>query len=261
MEIISKTLSEQSEQIFVMMGIATFLSIFFVLTGKYIQKQDPMKKPPLFMVLIEIYYSFIKGLVESIFRSHGKMILPYAGMLFIFLLTMNWIGLLLPLKAPATDYSVPLALVLISFGFKYTLEFGYNGIVSHIKSYFDPVPIMFPLNLMDIVAKPLSMSMRLFGNLTSGSLILGVFYSAMGGLQNMILPIGSDLNVLGAVVAPPLHFYFDIFAGFIQAFVFTLLTLVFSSLALDMDELDERKAKKEAQKEIQAEIKPEVQTT
>lgn len=252
MEIISKALSEQSEQIFVMMGIATFLSIFFVLTGKYIDRQDPMKKPPLFMILIEIYYSFIKDLVESIFRSHGKMILPYAGMLFIYILTMNWIGLILPLKAPATDYNVPLALVIISFGFKYTLEFGYNGIWSHIKSYFDPVPVMLPLNLMDIVAKPLSMSMRLFGNLTSGSLILGVFYTAMGGLQNIILPFGPNdvepaLNVLGAIVAPPLHFYFDIFAGFIQAFVFTLLTLVFSSLALDMDELDERKAKEEAQ--------------
>lgn len=252
MDILNKVISEQSEQIRVLLGIVIFLSVIFILVGRYIDKQDPMKKPSKFMVIIEIYFDLIKNLVESIFRSHGGAILPYAGMLLIFVLTMNWIGLFLPLPAPTTDYNVPLALVVISFGFKYTLEFKNNGIINHIKSYFDPIPVMFPLNLMDIIAKPLSMSMRLFGNLLSGSLILSVFYQAMGALQNMIITIGPQengeplLNFFGAIIAPPLHFYFDIFAGTIQAFVFTLLTLIFSSLALDMDELDEKKAKKKA---------------
>lgn len=250
MDTLSKVISEQSTQIFVLLGIVTFLSIFFVLTSRYIDKQDPMKKPSKFMVIIEIYYDFITNLVKSIYRGHGGAILPYAGMLIIFIFVMNWIGLFLPVPAPTTDYNVPLALVIISFGFRYALDFKYNGIVNHLKSYFDPIPVMFPLNLMDIIAKPLSMSMRLFGNLLSGSLILGVFYQAMGSLQNMIATIGPQdngeplLNFFGAVIAPPLHFYFDMFAGTIQAFVFTLLTLVFSSLALDLDELDEKEAAK-----------------
>lgn len=248
MDIINDYFAAQSEQTNVLVGVAIGLSIFFVLAGNYIKKQDPMKKPSKFMVAIDMYYNFIYNLYDSIFKGHCKSILPYAAMLVVFVLTMNWIGLFLPVSAPATDYNVPLALVIISFGFRYALEFKHMGIKAHIKSYFDPIPVMFPLNLMDIVAKPLSMSMRLFGNLLSGSLILMVFYSAMGGLQNMIVQLpqvgdGPIINILGAVVAPPLHFYFDVFAGTIQAFVFTLLTLIFSSLALDFDEIDEKKEK------------------
>lgn len=252
MDIINKVMSGQSEQTLVLLGIVVFLSIVFVILGRYIDKQDPMEKPSKIMVIVEIYYDFIKNLVESIFRSHAGALLPYAGMLFIFILVMNWIGLFLPIAAPATDYNVPLALVIISFVFKYTIEFRNNGVKSHLKSYLDPIPVMLPLNLMDIIAKPLSMSMRLFGNLLSGSLILTVFYQAMGAVQNMIMKIGPQengeplLNIIGAIVSPPLHFYFDIFAGTIQALVFTLLTLIFSSLALDMDELDEKKFKKKS---------------
>ena len=248
MDIINKFFAAQSEQTMVLVGVAIGLSIFFVIAGNYISKQDPMKKPSKFMVVIDMYYNFIYNLYFSIFKGHCRSILPYAGMLFIYILTMNWLGLFLPISAPATDYNVPLGLAVITFGFRYALEFKHMGIGAHIKAYFDPVPVMFPLNLMDIVAKPLSISMRLFGNLLSGSLILMVFYSAMGAVQNMIIQLpqtadGPIINILGAVVAPPLHFYFDVFSGAIQTLVFTLLTLIFSSLALDFDEMDEKEGK------------------
>ncbi|MDF9867354.1 F-type H+-transporting ATPase subunit a [Bacilli bacterium PM5-3] len=250
MEIINKYVEAQSEQTWVFMGIAFALSILFVIGGKYIDKQDPMKKPSKFMIIVDVFYGFIFNLYNSIFKGHCKSILPYSAMLIILLFTMNWIGLFLPVAAPATDYNVPLSLVIISFGFRYALEFKHMGIGAHIKSYFDPIPVMFPLNLMDIVAKPLSMSMRLFGNILSGSLILSVYYSAMDSVQNSLLgfiPMNADgtpiISLLGGIVGPPLHFYFDMFSGTIQAFVFTLLTLIFSSLALDLDEMDEKAEK------------------
>ncbi|MDL2211319.1 F0F1 ATP synthase subunit A [Erysipelotrichaceae bacterium OttesenSCG-928-M19] len=249
--------SQQSEQTMNLLYVAIFLAIVFVVLGKYIDRQEPMKRPSKIMVVIDMYYGFITNLYDSIYKGHcKKTILPYVSMLIIFILTMNWLGLFTGLSAPATDYNVPLGLALISFGFKYAYEFKYVGVVNHMKGYLDPVAVMLPLNLMDIIAKPLSMSMRLFGNLLAGSLILAIFYSAMGGAQNMLfaLPVVEGFenpifNFLGAIVAPPLHFYFDVFSGVIQAFVFTLLTLIFSSIGLDFDDMDEKAKAKQLKEE------------
>lgn len=246
MEIINNYLAEMSLQLKVFIGIVIGLSILFVFTGNYIKKQDPFKKNGVFMTIIEMYYSMMSGLVDSMFKGRAGMIKPYATMLILLLLCCNWIPLFLPVEPPTTDYNVPLGLVTITFGFKYFYEFMFNGVKNVLKGYLEPVPVMLPLNLMDIVAKPLSMSMRIFGNLLSGTLIMMVFMSAMGALQNSIAMIGPMedgaplLNILGSVISPPLHFYFDIFSGFIQAFVFTLLTLVFTSLDIE-DALNEVK--------------------
>jgi len=249
MGIINHYFQNQSEQVKVFVGICVVLSLFFIYAGSYIKRQDPLTKPKRFMVILETYQSMLASLVDQMFKGRAGILKPYCTMLFLLLLVSNWISLIIPVMAPTTDYNVPLALVLISFAFKYIYEIKFNGIKEFFKAFTDPVPVMLPLNIMDIVAKPLSMSMRIFGNILSGTLILMVFMSAMGFVQNQIAHIGpmdADgtpmLNILGAVVAPPLHFYFDIFAGFIQAFVFTLLTLVFTALSLDFDNVvDDKK--------------------
>lgn len=246
-----------SEQIWVLLGIVAVLCIFFVWLGSYIRRQDPLARPSKLMLVVEMYYDFIKGTVNSIFYGHAGIMFPYVAMLLLFVATMNYIGLVIPFHPPTTDYNVTLGLALISFGFRYGYDFKYNGIVHHLKSYFKPYPFMFPIHVLDIVAKPLSMSMRLFGNILSGVMILTVLYAALGALQGMVLgflPTDADggalLNIFGAVVAPPLHFYLDVFAGSIQAFVFTLLTLIFTAIELDMDKLDKiKKAKEEKQKD------------
>ena len=249
MNLINDFFAAQSEQTLVMFGLAIVLSIVFVIAGNYIKKQDPVKRPSKFMVIIDMYYGFITGLHNSMFRGHCRSILAYAAMLIVFIVTMNWIGLITPFEPPTTDYNVPLGLVIISFGFKYALEMKHMKKKEWFKTFVEPVPPMLPLNILEIVAKPLSMSMRLFGNILSGALILMIFSSALGGLQNMIFELpqvdGQPIfNLLNAIISPPLHFFFDIFFGTIQAFVFTLLTLVFSSLELDLDEMDEKEKKR-----------------
>ncbi|WP_423363664.1 F0F1 ATP synthase subunit A [Mycoplasma sp. P36-A1] len=247
MNIVNSFLELQSQQTITYIGVVIFLCIVFVIAGNYINKQDPFKKNGKFMTIIEIYYDMMSGLVDQMFKGRAGILKPYCTMLILLLLTCNWLPLLLPLDAPTTDYNIPLALVLITFAFKYVYEFKFNGAKSMVKGYFEPVPVMLPLNLMDIVAKPLSMSMRIFGNLLSGTLIMMVFMTATAWLQNQIFvfgPLDADglplLNIIGGVVSPPLHFYFDVFAGAIQAFVFTLLTLVFTSLELDFDAMNQK---------------------
>lgn len=233
--------SNQSGQSIGAFVIAIVLSIFFVIVGNKIKKADPLEKPSTLIIIMEMFYGFIDDLSNSIFQGKYKGITPYAATLFIYILTMNYSSLFLPIDAPTTDFNIPLGLVLITLVLIHGVAIRENGVKGYIKDYASPIPVMLPLNIMDIVAKPLSMSMRLFGNILSGSMILMVLAMALGGLQSLILPAltvdgVTDLNILYGIVAPPFRFYFDIFAGGIQAFVFTLLTLIFTSLSLDFDE-------------------------
>ncbi|MDR3215663.1 MAG: F0F1 ATP synthase subunit A [Bacilli bacterium] len=263
MDIFNKWVNAQSTQTWTFMGIVVFLSVVFVIVGTLIKHLDPFKKPGKLMVIVDFFNNFITNLYTSMFRGHCPQILPYAGMLFILLLTCNLSGLFLPFEPPTTDYNIPLSLVLVSFTFKYVFELKNNGPKEFLKGYTQPVIVMLPLNLMDIIAKPLSMSMRIFGNILSGTLILSVFNQATGFLQNLIFMSpqvdgGPALNILSAILAAPFHFFFDVFCGGIQAFVFTLLTLVFSSLELDLDKMD---AKKEAKEKLRIKQQKEMESS
>lgn len=254
--------SEFSPQIYTLLVTVVILCIVFVLLGNYVNKQDPVQKPKKLMLLVEIYYNAMDKLVNSIFFGNAGILLPYCSMLIVYIWVMNMLSLVVPFDAPTTDYNVPLALVVISFVFRYGYDYKFNGIRRHFKSYFEPYPFMAILGVLDIIAKPLSMSMRLFGNILSGTLILAVFYSSLGALQEMIFhfaPRASDgtiaFNFLGAIVAPPFHFYFDVFAGTIQAFVFTLLTLIFTALELDFDLVSKKRKAKEDKKRAKLELR------
>lgn len=174
------------------------------------------------------------------------MMVPYGGFLLLYIISMNYIGLFIPVEGPATDYNVPLGLVSITLVLIHVTDIRYNGIKNYLAEYFKPFPIMLPLNLMDIVSKPLSMSMRLFGNVLSGSLILMIFSQFTSFIQGSLLKLISPglqgataIDVVGGIISPPLHFYLDLFSGGIQAFVFTLLTLIFVSLTIDFDKIEE----------------------
>lgn len=245
MEVFDAFLAAQSEQTIVAFCVAIGLSILCVIFSKIIDRADPLKRPSGLMLFLEMYYQVITNLVTSIYRGQMKMMVPYGGFLLLYIISMNYIGLFIPVDGPATDYNVPLGLVSITLVLIHVTNVRYNGMKSYLLEYFEPFPVMLPLNLMDIIAKPLSMSMRLFGNVLSGSLILMIFAQFTGYIQKMILsPIFPDasaepsLNVIGAIMSAPFHFYLDVFAGGIQAFVFTLLTLIFVSLSIDFDKVE-----------------------
>ena len=72
----------------------------------------------------------------------------------------------------------------------------------------------------------LSLSLRLFGNILSGGILMSVIYQMLGSLSGMI-PVIGKLNIVGVLIAPVLHFYFDLFSGAMQAYIFTVLTISF----------------------------------
>lgn len=174
---------------------------------------------------LEGYYLFIDSLVGQMLGKWKVKYIGYIGTLFMFILTSNILSFIpIPavsynngifeiypaFKSPTGDLNTTAGLALLTTVTFLMTSFKLNGVVGHIKGMFEPIPIMFPLNVIGELAKPTNISVRLFGNLFAGSIILGLMYKA----APLLVPI-------------PLHCYFDLFGGTVQTFVFTMLSLVY----------------------------------
>ena len=138
---------------------------------------------------------------------------------FCFILTSNYIGLL-SFRSPTADLATTLALSLSTFTLIHFMGIKVNG-GAYFKGYIEPMPVLLPLNIIGEIATPISLSLRLFGNILGGTIIMGLINSALS--QGPIL-----LQVVGfGAITPVLHAYFDVFAGFLQTYIFVILSMTF----------------------------------
>jgi F-type H+-transporting ATPase subunit a len=135
---------------------------------------------------------------------------------FIFVLISNWLGVIPFLSEPTRDLNTTLGLALIGFFTAHYAAIRTKGIKRYLKSYFEPFPLMFPLNVIGEVSKVISISFRLYGNVMGGAVIILVVSKLV---HYWLLP-------------PLLYAFFGFFVGTIQAFVFAMLTLTYISLAI-----------------------------
>ncbi len=139
---------------------------------------------------------------------------------FCFILVSNYMGLL-SFRSPTADLGTTLALALSTFTLIHFMGIKVNK-GGYFKGYLEPMPLLLPLNIIGELATPLSLSLRLFGNILGGTIIMGLVYSAIESAGNIIF------QVVGFGLATPvLHAYFDIFAGFLQTFIFVILSMTF----------------------------------
>ena len=151
------------------------------------------------------------------------------GALMIFLVVANLWGLT-GLRAPTADLNTTFALSLLTFVMIHSFSIKKNGVGGWVKGTFlSPVALMAPLNLISELATPVSLAFRLFGNITGGMIIMTLLYGALGSIFSSFLPIPIFMAAIPAVF----HAYFDVFAGVLQAFIFTMLTMVFVSMGMD----------------------------
>lgn len=190
------------------------LIIFALVANRVIKKADPNKVPGTFLNIIEYMVEAIDNMtVTNMGSKHGYKFANYIGTLFIFILFSNISGLF-GLRPPTADYGTTLALALITFVLIHYNGFKYQKI-GHVTSLFKPL-LLTPINIIGEIATPISMSLRLFGNILSGTVMMGLIYGLLPKFLTLVWP--------GA-----LHAYFDIFSGFIQTYVFCMLTMVFIS--------------------------------
>jgi F-type H+-transporting ATPase subunit a len=163
----------------------------------------------------ELIVSLLYELTEdALGKDLAKTYAPLICALFMFLLFSNWLGLIPHLEEPTKDLNTTLGLGIMGFVIAHYAGIKSKGIKAYLKEYFQPIFFMMPLNVIGELAKIVSISFRLFGNIMGGSIIILVVSYLT---YSIILP-------------PFLYAFFGLFVGTIQAFVFTMLTVVYISV-------------------------------
>ena len=206
--------------------IMTILSIFFVLVGRKVKVADPTKRPKGVVLVCETGVKMIQDYMETLMPSKfSKNYYPYFAMMFIYIFISNISGLF-GFEAPTSNYSITLAITIITFTLIQYNALKTKGVITYIKDIIWP-----PTNILGTLAPLISLSMRLFGNIVAGSILLSLIYSFTGYLSQYVI----NFNFLGPVIAPIFHAYFDVFAGFIQTLVFVTLSSILISLEASQD--------------------------
>ena len=215
----------QKELIFslIIMGC---LSLSFIYIGLKFKKADPLQKPKGILLVVETLVDMVGKYMHSIMPSQfEKNYYPYFAMMFVYLVFSNVSGLL-GFEAPTSNYSITLSITLITFTLIQFNAMRTKGGLTYLKDLVWP-----PTNILGTIAPLISLSMRLFGNILSGSILMSLVYAFTGYLSSFVM----SFNFLGPVIAPILHVYFDVFAGCIQTLVFITLSSILIALEADTD--------------------------
>ena len=206
------------------------LGIAFVVIGKKIDKLDPMQKPKGFLGAVILGCNSVFHSVEqNVGTKTSKKLTPYILVLWIYIFFSNIISLF-GLESPTANLSVTLLLAFITWVLIQITEFRYGGVKAYFHSFIEPLPVMLPMNIIGKFSTMISMSLRLFGKITCGGIMMQLIYLGAQLLSKKIASwfgaAGSVFNFMAPVLTPLLHAYFDLFSGFIQTLVFVTLTMV-----------------------------------
>lgn len=221
-------------EVFSIVVITIFLCgvIFFAKRG--LNNYEPGSKPKGIALYAISYVEVILSITEPVMgKRRGRAMAAYIGAVFVFILLSNWSGLL-GLKNPTANYSVTLALALVTWFMIQFTKIKESGIKGYIGDFFKPFFFFVIPNIFSTVAPLISLSLRMFGNVLSGTIIMTMLYTFTGWLSGTI-PIIGGFDFIGVIIAPWLHLYFDIFSGFLQAFLFVSLTTIFIGIEYKED--------------------------
>lgn len=210
----------------VSIGIITIgLIILFLIINQKIKKANPLAKPKGLLLLTEMFVTMIDGFTVDMLGEKLKQLSPYIGFLAIYLFVANIFGLF--------GFTPPTSSLSVTFTFGLTTFFmiRYYGVKfkgrEHFTSLTQPI-LLTPINVIGELALPISLSVRLYGNILSGAVIMALIYTSLGLVSPLL-----EVFVGVSLVTPLLHVYFDLFAGLIQTVVFILLSSVFLSNATE----------------------------
>jgi F-type H+-transporting ATPase subunit a len=188
--------------------------------------------PGKLQVVWEFIVDQVTELATSAMGNKGRRYVPIGVTLFLFILISNWIGFLPSamhpgssgeiLPAPTGDVNLPLAMALLVIVWVHFESLRARGLRGYVRHYSQPFKALLPINVIEEITKPITLTFRLFGNLFSGGLMIAV--------MTTLLPIYAV--PLGEIVWKP----FDLFIGAIQAYIFMLLAILYFSFATSHEE-------------------------
>lgn len=217
---------------FAIIATTIIVLLFIIIVGIKLKKHNPDKPPKGILLLAEMLVSWTNGMCQEALGTRWKKFAPYVLCEGMFLLVANLSGLL-GLTPPTANICVPIALGMVTGVIMHISSIKYNGLKAYLKGFLDPIPIMLPINIFSELITPISMGLRLFGNIFSGTIVMTLIYYVLGQIWLWIIPAG---YIVTPFITPILHAIFDVFLGLIQVYVFMLLTVIFISGKLPEEE-------------------------
>lgn len=200
--------------------LCILFAIFFIWAGKKFEKADVRKAPSGIVLLAEMIVGLCTTIIGDNLKEKTSRYLPFMGTLVMMMAVSNLLGLL-GLQPPTSNLSFNVTLALMMFFLIQYSGIKKGGLKARLKELTEPMWLLTPLNVIGELALPISLSMRLFGNILAGSIIMLLVYTMM----QSFMPFG----VLGYIATPFLHAYFDVFSGLIQTYIFFTLASFFLS--------------------------------
>lgn len=207
-------------QVYSTIIITVVLCVIFIIVGCKIKKIKPEDKTPLwlvpFIILVDIINNMSKENLGKMWRHYA----PYFLTLAIFLFIANISGIF-GLSSPTSYLLVNAALAFLSFLVIQLTGIISNGFKAYCKGFIEPIFVLLPINLIGEITLPVSLALRLMGNIMSGAVLSKMIFGLAGWFAIPFLPVFNAI--------------FDIFFGLIQTVVFLLLTIMFAGNKLNDD--------------------------
>lgn len=174
--------------------------------------------PGRWQVFLEMIVLMLLDQIEATMGPKGKKLAPLIITLFLFLLIANLLGLVPGLTSPTNDLNTTLGLALMVIVLAHLQGMINHGLVEHLKHFIQPNVFFLPINIVEEMAKPVTLSFRLFGNILAGEILLVI------------------LGMLVPYFIPTLWLGFSVVVGIIQAFIFTMLSMSYLSSAFTQED-------------------------
>lgn len=225
-----------SETLIVSWITMIFLIIASILLTRNLKKV-PTSKVQLFLeVVIDALRNFVTETVGAKIIEKVPWLVSYIGSLFLFFVFSN-IAPLFGFRSPTTDLDTTFGWTTITIILMYGLALKFRP-KEYLKEFFEPTPLMFPLHVIGELSRPISLSFRPFGNILGGTIIMSLVYKLLHYITSMLpVPIAQFL------IPVPLHIYFDVFEGALQAFIFIMLTMIFISSVATVEDVKSKTCK------------------
>ena len=195
---------------------------------------------------LEVVLEQFIAMIDDVIGHEGRRYLPLIATLGLFILVGNLLGLVPGMNGPTTNLNTTAACALVVFFAYHYIGIRTQGIVTYAKHFMGPVPalapLMIPIELISHLARPLSLTLRLFGNMTGGHILLAIIFFLMGldGLIGWALSgsaAGAIVGGIGGIVmiAFTVGFLYPlkILVSFLQAFIFVMLTMLYIGAAIE----------------------------
>lgn len=205
--------------------MAVLAVVFILITRNY--ERIPNKVQNVVEMLVDV----ITNLTKQTMGPDKVRFAPYVGTLLIFLAVANTVGFI-GLRPPTADLNATMALSIITFGMINYNAIKSKGVVGRLKGLTEPMFLLTPINLLGEIATPISLGFRLFGNLAGGLIIMDLIFGVLKSLSVALFGPNA-LPIFQLAIPLPLNFYFDIFSGLLQSFIFAMLTMINVSGAME----------------------------